>query len=254
MKNFSIIAAAMAAALVSTAAIAADLAVKAPTAAPVPWLNGYPYGSSGLYVGLLTEAGAGPVVASAPVIGVNPASLTTTTAGIGINVGYAWGSKGSAFAYAIEGKITANNFNGQNAGFSVAGPLSFEGTGLVWTPVSVIQNAFSLLSLPNPFSNIAPFPLLPAGISASNVQAGFGAGLRVDDITVAYLGAGSNKVYHFSPKIEFDLMEQLSNGSALRQYVEIVFQNRGHTFGQTSGIPVNATPGTKYLAGAAVEF
>lgn len=251
MKRLSI-AVGIAAALIATAALAADLPVKAP--AQPAWLGGYPYGSSGLYVGILTEAGAGPVVASAPLAGVNPASLTTTTAGIGMNFGYAWGSKGSMFAYALEGKVTANNFNGQNAGFSVAGPLSFEGTGLVWTPVSTIQTALSLLSLPNPFANIAPFPLLPANVTASNVQAGFGAGFRADDITIAYLGAGSNKVWHLSPKIEFDLMEQLSNGSALRQYVEIVFQNRGQTFGSPSGIPVNATPGTKYMAGAAVEF
>src|SRR6266481_4802849 len=106
-----------------SAAIGADLPVKAP--AQPAWLAGYPYGSSGPYVGLLTEAGAGPVVASVPLAGVNPASLTTTTAGIGMNFGYAWGSKGSMFAYAIEGKVTANNFNGQNAGFSAAGPVAF---------------------------------------------------------------------------------------------------------------------------------
>lgn len=244
--------AALAAMLLSSgAALAADIPVKAPAA--VPFLAGYPFGSSGFYMGVFTEAGGGPVIASVP--GVNPASLTTTTAGIGLNAGYAWGSKGSMFAYAIEGKVSATNFNGANAGFSVSGPVSFEGTGLVWTPVSVIQNAFSLLSLPNPFSNIAPFPLLPAGVTAGNVQAGFGAGFRADDVTVAFLGAGSNKVWSFSPKIEFDLMEQLSNGSAVREYVEIVFQNKGVTFGNQVGQPnVTSTLGTKYLAGVAVEF
>ena len=241
---------ALAFALISPAAFAADLPVKAP-ASPYTF-TGYPFGSSGPYVGLLTEAGAGPVVASAPLVGVNPASLTTTTAGIGMNFGYAWGSKGSLFAYAVEGKVTANNFNGANAGFSVSGPISAEGTVLVWTPVSTIQNAFSLLSLPNPFTNIAPFPLLPANVTASNVQAGFGAGFRADDVTIAYLGAGSNKVWNFSPKIEFDLMEQLSNGSAVREYVETVFQNKGITFGGPAG--VNASVGTKYLAGVAVDF
>jgi hypothetical protein len=235
------------------AALAADLpaAIKAP-ASPYTF-TGYPFGSSGPYVGLLTEAGAGPVVASVPLAGVNPASLTTTTAGIGMNFGYAWGSKNSMFAYALEGKVTANNFNGANAGFSVSGPISAEGTGLVWTPVSTIQNAFGLLNLPNPFTNVAPFPLLPANVTAGNVQAGFGVGFRADDVTVAYLGAGSNKVWNFSPKVEFDLMEQLSNGSAVREYVETVFQNKGVLFGG-GGVPVTATPGTKYLAGVAVEF
>jgi hypothetical protein len=235
--------------LLPSLAFAADLSVKAPPASS--WLSGYPYGTSGLYAGLFTEAGAGPVNATVP--GVNSASLTTTTAGIGLNVGYAWGSKNSPFAYAIEGKVSATNFNGANQGFSVSGPISFEGTGLIWTPVSTIQNAFSLLSLPNPFNNIAPFPLLPANVTASNVQAGFGAGFRADDVTVAYLGVGSNKVWDFSPKIEFDLMEQLSNGSAVREYVETVFQNKGIVFGNNVQ-NVNATVGVKYLAGVGVEF
>src|ERR1700688_1147723 len=98
-----------AALLFAPAACAADL----PVAKAVPYtFNGYPFGSSGFYAGILTEAGAGPVVASSPVVGVAPASLTPTTAGIGMNFGYAWGSKNSMFAYALEGKVTANNFNG----------------------------------------------------------------------------------------------------------------------------------------------
>lgn len=213
------------------------------------WLNGYPYGSSGLYIGLFSEAGGGPV--NANVAGVNSASLTTTTAGIGAAVGYAWGSKSSQLAYSVEGKISATNFNGTNQGFAVSGPMSAEATGFVWMPVSLIQNAFSVLNLSSPFSTIAPFPSLPAGVTANNIQAGFGAGFRADDVTIAYLGAGSNKVWEFAPKIEFDLMEQLSNGSAIREYVETVFQSKGVTFGANQ---VNGTTGIKYLAGIGVYF
>ena len=43
-------------ALFSTAAIAGDIASPAKAAAATPWLNGYPYGSSGLYVGLFTAS------------------------------------------------------------------------------------------------------------------------------------------------------------------------------------------------------
>lgn len=242
---------AFAAGLISTAAIAGDIAapVKAPVAAAVPWLNGYPYGSSGLIVGLFTEAGGGPVVASVP--GVNPASLTTTTAGIGGMVGWAWGNKNSQLAYSIEGKVAANNFNGANQGFSVSGPVSFEGTGYVWMPVSLIQSTFGLLNLPNPFASIAPFPANPSGITASNIQAGFGAGFRADDVTIAYLGVGSNKVWAFAPKIEFDLMEQLSNGSAVREYVETIFESKGAIFGANQS---KATLGTKVMAGVGVYF
>ena len=243
IRSFALAALAM---LIGGAALAADLPVKAPASA---WLNGYPYGSSGLYVGILTEAGGGHVTASVP--GVNSASLTTTTAGIGANVGYAWGSPTSQLAYAIEGKVTATNFNGANQGFAVSGPVSFEVTGLVWMPVSLIQSAFTAINVPNPFSTIAPFPTNPAGITASNIQAGFGAGFRADDVTLAYQGAGSNKVWAFSPKIEFDLMEQLSNRSAIREYVETVFQANGALIGANQS---KITLGTKYLAGVAYEF
>lgn len=232
------------------AAHAADVAKPLVTKAPSTWLNGYPYGSSGLYVGLFSEAGGGPVNASVP--GVNSASLTTTTAGIGGVVGYAWGSTTSPFAYALEGKVSATNFNGANQGFAVSGPISIEQTALVWMPVSTIQTALSTLSLPNPFSTIAPFPLNPSGVTANNLQAGLGVGAREDDVTVAYLGAGSGKIFSISPKIEFDLMEQLSNGTAVREYVETVFQGQGMTFGPVG--TTKAVLGTKYLAGVMVLF
>lgn len=243
---------ALAAGLISTAAIAGDIASPTPakaTAAAVPWLNGYPYGSNGFFVGIFTEGGGGPVNASVP--GVNPASLTTTTAGIGLSAGYAWGNKNSQLAYSLEGKVAANNINGANQGFSVSGPVSFEGTGYVWMPVSLIQTTLGLLNFPNPFASIAPFPVNPAGITASNIQAGFGAGFRAEDVTIAYFGAGSNKAFSFAPKIEFALMEQLSNGSALREYVEGVFETKAAILGVNQS---KTMLGTKILAGVGASF
>jgi hypothetical protein len=229
-------------------AIAADLPVKAPVPASA-WLNGYPYGSSGLYVGLYTEGGGGSVTASVP--GIASASLTTTTASIGATVGYAWGSKNSPFAYAIEGSACATNFNGANQGFALAGPLCFEQMGFIWMPVSLIQSTFSLLNIPNPFSSIAPFPVNPTGITASNIQAGFGAGAIERDMTIAYLGVGSNKVWAVAPQIEFALMEQLSNGSALQEYVKVRLQAKEILFGATQSA---ATPSTEIIAGVKVLF
>lgn len=246
------------AALFSTAAMAQTATTSVPTVSPVlytkapqspSWLNGYPYGSSGPYVGLFTEAGGGPVDASVP--GVNSASLTTTSAGLGALVGYAWGSKTSQLAYSIEGKVSATNFNGSNQGFSASGPMSVGGSAIVWMPVSLIQGAFSALNVPNPFSTIAPFPLNPAGITASNVQAGLGAGFRADDVTIAYLGAGSNKVWNFSPTVTVYLMEQLSNNSAIREYVETAFQANGVLIGAAQ---TKAAYGTKVTAGVAYIF
>ena len=246
---------ALMATLIATAALAQSAPAPALTAInkastpPSTWLNGYPYGSSGLYVGLFTEGGGGSVTANIP--GIASASLTTTTASIGATVGYAWGSKSSSFAYAIEGSICATNFNGANAGFALAGPLCFEQMGLIWMPVSLIQTTFSLLNLPNPFNSIAPFPVNPAGISASNVQAGFGVGAVERDMTLAYLGVGSNKVYSVAPQIEFALMEQLSNGSALQEYLKVRFPSHELLFGATQS---TATPSTEVIAGIKVLF
>lgn len=245
MKSPNLIVAAIS--LFATSAFAADLPVKAPPA--VPFISGYPYGSNGPIFGIFTEVGAGPVNASVP--GVNSASLTTTTAGIGAMAGYAWGSKTSQFAYSLEAKVSANNFNGENQGFSVSGPISAEGTAYIWMPVSLIQNVFSILNITNPFSTIAPFPAVTAPVTASNIQAGFGGGFRADDVTIAYLGAGSNKVFAFSPKIEFALMEQLSTGLAVREYTEVIFQNNSAIFGAMQS---KATLGPKIMAGVMGVF
>jgi hypothetical protein len=236
------------AALLAGPAFGADFALKAPPPATT-FFNGYPYGSSGLYVGLYTEGGGGPVNANIP--GVNSASLTTTTAGIGGLVGYAWGSKSSPLAYAAECGVSANNFNGANQGFSVAGPVSGECTGLVWMPVSLIQSAFAALNIPNPFSSVAPFPTLTSPLTAANVQAGFGAGLRADDVTMAYFGVGSGKAVALSPQIQFNLMEQVSNGMAIREVIEEDFQSQGKVFGAQQ---INGVLGNKTLARVIVAF
>lgn len=223
-----------------------------PTKAPASTstsLNGYPYDSSGLYVGIFSQGGGGSVAAQVP--GIGSASLTTTTASIGGTAGYAWGSRTSRIAYSIEGDFGATNFNGSNAGFALSGPLFFEQTAFVWMPVSLIQSAFSALNIPNPFSSIAPFPTNPAGITASNVQAGFGAGLVENDMTLAYQGVGSNRVWNVAPKVEFDLMEQLSNASALREFVKFEFPQRGVLFGAHQS---SATPSTMTLAGVKYLF
>jgi hypothetical protein len=236
-----------AAALLAGPAFAADFPIKAPPSAQ-SFFNGYPYGSSGLYVGLYTEGGGGPVTASIP--GVNSASLTTTTAGIGGLAGYAWGSKSSPFAYAVECGVSANNFNGQNQGFAVAGPVSGECTGLVWMPVSLIQSAFTALNIPNPFSSIAPFPTLAPGSVATNIQAGFGAGFRADDVTIAYKGVGSGKVVDILPQIQVNLMEQVTGGYALRQVLEYDFASQGKVIGaqQINGVVGNKVMGRLIFA------
>jgi hypothetical protein len=244
MKTFLSI---VASAILATSALAADLPVKAP--APATWLTGYPYATSGMYVGLITEGGGGSVSANVP--GIASASLTTTTASIGGTVGYAWGQKGSMVAYSIESSVMATNFNGANQGFALAGPISIDVVGMVWTPVSVIQTAFGLLNIPNPFSAVPPFPNAPAGVTTSNIQAGIGGGFVAHDMTLAFNGIGSNKVWEFAPMVEVALMEQLSNGSAIREFVKTDFPTKGILFGAKQS---SATPSTEILAGVQVLF
>ena len=242
IRSFAFAALAM---LIGGAALAADLPVKAPASS---WLAGYPYATSGMYAGLITQGGGGSVAASVP--GVASASLTTTSASIGGTVGYAWGTKGSMVAYTLEGSIMATNFNGANQGFALAGPVSGDVVFMVWTPLSVIQNAFSILNISNPFSNIAPFPSTP-GFTASNVQAGIGGGAAAKDLTLAYNGVGSNKVVEIAPLLEVALMEQVSNGSAIREFIKTSFPTKGVLFGAKQS---SATPSTDIQAGVQVLF
>jgi hypothetical protein len=224
---------------------AADIATKA----PVSWLKGYPYDSSGLFVGIITQGGGGSVAANVP--GVTSASLTTTSASIGATIGYGWGSKNSLVAYSAEASFMATNFNGSNAGFALTGPVTIDTVVMAWTPVSVIQNAFGLLNIPNPFNSIPPFPATPAGLTANNVQIGFGGGAVFQDMTLAYQGVGSNKVWEIAPMIEIALMEQLSNGSAVREFIKTDFPTKGTIFGAHQS---SATPSTEVKAGIQVLF
>src|ERR1700719_1052940 len=105
MKNFLRAGVLIAAAILAGPSLAADIAVKAPSS----FLSSvYPYQSSGLFFGIYTEGGGGSVAATVP--GVGPASLTTTSGALGGTIGYAWGQKGSAIAYSLEGDFGFTNF------------------------------------------------------------------------------------------------------------------------------------------------
>ena len=159
--------------LAATSAFAADMPVKAPPLNPI--YTGYPYGSSGLFYGIYTEGGGGPVNGSAT--GVASASLVELSAGVGATVGYAWGAKGSPVAYSIEGDVGYTNFNGSVAGFSMGGPLSVEVRGVAFTPLANFTQY--LPNLPS-WGTVPPFNALPAGVTASHTQIGLMAGLALE--------------------------------------------------------------------------
>lgn len=246
MNRFLIAAAALG---LGTAAQAADLPVKAPASSPF-FSSTYPYQSSGIFFGAYV-AGSGGSVAAASVPGVGSASLTTTSGEIGGTIGWAWGQKGSNIAYTIEGDFGITNFNGNNAGVSLQGPLSFEQGFTIWTPTNNLVNL--LPNWPsNLFGTIPPFAGLPAGVTASNLQSGFGVFVKEKDISTSFQGVAANKIWRVYPALRAAAMEQLSNGSALYAYAEAAFPMDGKVFGPVPGMSV--TLGTEYTAGVGVRW
>lgn len=247
-KRSFVLAAALAAILV-TPAIAADISTKAPKAFGLT--DAYPYQSSGLFFGVFTEGAGGSVAATVP--GVGPSSLTTTTGAIGGTLGYAWGRKGSAIAYSIEGDFAFTNFNGNNTGLALQGPLMFEQRFVVFAPWANLMNLVPNLT-GGLFggASVPPFPGLPAGVTASNLQMGIAAGVREKDISTSFAGLNANKVWRVEPVIKLIAMEQLSNGTAVRAWVGVGLADKGKVFGPVPGASV--TLGPEILAGVGAYF
>jgi hypothetical protein len=235
--------------LLGAAAHAADLPItKAPASSP--WFSSaYPYQTSGIFFGAYTAGSGGSVAATVP--GVGAASLTTTTAEIGGTVGWAWGQKNSPISYTVEGDFGITNFNGNQAGFSLQGPLSFEQGVTIWTPFTNLQNL--LPNWPsNLFGTVPPFAPLAPGVTASNLQSGFGVFVKEKDISTSFQGVASNKIWRIYPALRLTAMEQLSNGSALYAYAEAAFPTDGKILGPVPGS--TATLGTEYTAGVGVRW
>lgn len=235
-----LILAASAAALISTAAIAADLPVKAPPASA--WsLGSYPT-LNGVIVGLYTEGGGSSVVASVP--GVPAASLTTTTAAIGLTLGYMWTPGRSPVTFSFENDVCAQNFNGNQAGFSVQGPICLEQRVMAFAPWEKLLAAVP--SIPNPFASISPFTFQPGVTPKGNAMAGIGFGFYERDISTAFQGVQSGKVWRVDPEVVFMHVQPLSNGTALRGGLKIDFPGQGKIFG---AVPAGVTSATLGEAG-----
>lgn len=236
--------------LAASHAFAADIPVKAPVTQSPFFSAAYPYQSSGLFFGVYTEGTGGSVSANVPVAGVGPASLTTTTAAVGGTVGWAWGRKDSPIAYTVEADFGVTNFNGNNSGLSLQGPLSFEQRFTIFTPFNNILSA--LPNLPNLLGTVPPFPPLQPGLNASNLQMGIGFGIKEKDVSLGFAGLNSGKVWRVMPAIRLVAMEQLSNGTALRAYVETALPDKGKIIGPVPG--ASATLGPEITAGIGVMW
>jgi hypothetical protein len=210
-------------------ASAADLPAKAPVITNA-FAGGYPYDRSGFFFGIFTEGGGGSVNGSVP--GVGSASLTTTSAGVGGTLGYAWASKGSPVAVSVEADFGWTNINGSTQGFSFSGPAVFEQRFVVFSPLATLMAM--LPNLPN-LGAVPPFPALPAGVTASPMQLGLFAGVREADISTNFPGLASNREWRISPEIGLMAMEQLSNNVAARAWVKTVFPDKGVCAGPVQG-------------------
>lgn len=185
------------------------------------------YQLDGAFFGAYTEAGGGPVAASVP--GVNSASLTTTSAAIGLTAGYAHRFN-NGLVGTIEADICAKNFNGSNAGFSLSGPLCFEQRAMIFAPTDVIMNALSFLSIPNVFANLAAI-VVPSGQTIQTSYLGVGAGAYWNDMTVAYNGVGANKVWAVNPELVVMKMDLITNHTMLRSFAKIDLESQTSLFG-----------------------
>jgi len=232
-------------------ALGADLAVKAINKALTPVIpSAYPYQSSGLFFGVYTEGSGGSATAT-PAPGISAASLTTTDAGLGITLGYAWGSKGSNVAYSLEGDFGFTNFNGNNAGLALQGPLDFEQRFVVWTPTNYIAQLLPQ-SVQNAFGTLPPFAALQPGVTASNLQSGLAFGVEERDVSLSFAGLSANKEWLVEPVVKLLAMEQLSNGMALRAWAGVAIPTQGHIFGPIPGSV--ATLGPQYKVGVGAYF
>lgn len=203
----------------SAPAMSADLPAKAQASTALP--TAYPYQTSGFFFGVFTEGGGGGVNGSVP--GVSSAALTQMSAGVGGTVGYVWANKTSPVAISLEGDFGWTNINGSTPGFSLSGPAAFEQRVVIFSPLSTMLAA--LPGLPN-LGTIPPFPVLPAGVTASNLQLGFLAGIRENDISVNFPGVSTGREWRIAPEIGLVAMEQLSNGTAVRAWIKTVFPDK----------------------------
>ena len=229
---------------------AGDVAVPATPVKASPWsLGTYPT-LNGVIIGIFTEGGGGGVNASVP--GVPPASLTTTTASLGLTAGYMYTPKGSNISYSFEGDVCVQNFNGNSAGFAVQGPVCFAERVMVYAPWQKLLAAMP--SFPNPFSGISAFSFQNGITPVGNAVAGLGFEARQTDISTAFAGMESGKVWRNNFAMVAMNVQPLSNGTALRGWVKLDFAGGAKIFGKVPTGLTETTIGTGVRAGLGVAL
>jgi hypothetical protein len=233
---------ALAAVLIGAPAFAADLPVKGPAYVPLA----YPQ-VNGLVLELWTGGGAASVQASVP--GIPPASLTSSTAGIGAAAGWIWTPSKSPISIDIEADISAQNFNGNNAGFSVQGPLALEQHVRFFTSMANVATIFAALpSFPNPFSSLSAFSIPNGFVGTGKNLLGAGFYVREADVSSAFLGVQTGKVWMANLGMDVMAVQPTTSGGAFRESFEFDFNSTDKLFG---AVPKGQTSATLGMGGRA---
>jgi hypothetical protein len=218
--------------LTSTAAMAADMPIKA---SPMPLASAYPYTTAGAYWGLTSYASNTTFNVNAP--GSNTGDVSTIGGSVGVLLGYSMPiNKGAEFAR-FEVSAAAQNLNGtssQTAGIlSMKGPWRVEGVAEVGMPCANI-----VAYLPANLGSLLPtLPALPTGLVATNCHAYVGGGVAGEDISANLTPAGSQgSEWSAAGVVKTGQIWQLANGYAVDTWVE--YESNGRSIGLNAGAPM----------------
>lgn len=223
-------------------ALGADMSTKAPAYAPLA----YPQ-VNGLVLELWTGGGAASVQASVP--GIPSSSLTTSTAGIGAAFGWIYTPGKSPISLDFEADVSAQNFNGNNAGFSVQGPIALEQHVRVFTSVANVATIFAALpTFPNPFGQLSAFSIPNGFVGTGKNLLGAGFYVREADVSSAFLGVQTGKVWMANLGMDVMAVQPTTSGGAFRESFEFDFNSTDKLFG---AVPKGITSASLGMGGRA---
>lgn len=204
----------------ATAAVAADMPIKAPA-------NPFAYPSAnGFYYGIGMVGGGGTANANVP--GVNSASLVTNEIGVAGIVGYTWGVANSPMFVAVENWAGWNNINGSAPGVSFSGPAQFTQRFMFGAPTDQIFAVFP--NLFNPQSFTPPPFVLPPGQTVASSKAYIAGELTEKDVSLN-VGAMTNRQWAVAPGISVGVLNVLTKGSVIDTAAVVEFDEKGFCIG-----------------------
>lgn len=227
----------VAAALMGTSALAADLPVKA---VPQTGFATYPVGC-GMYYGVNTM---GETAA------VNNAAVGTqfVQGGVGLTLGYTCPVGASGGYWFADGMFDFANLNGSANGLALSGPSMFEQRFGFGAPVSMIISLVpGLSSLQSALPSLIP---LPSGVTVNTSFPYLFGSVHEDDVGVSN-GFTSNKQYLISAGFGLGTKTRLSNGVVFDPFVEYILPSTQMCIGITGQCTQR---GSAVRVGAALEF